>query len=271
VLQEQGFKTRIHEANVEVHRLEAQYYERLHPEVYSKQEQKRTSAKLRMVDKLVKDNQKVALDVGAGTGNLTGKLLKMGYRVTAIDISPEMCNVLKEKYRSSLQCKQLTIVCSPVEELDFEEGTFDLVTTYSVMHHLPDYVRALNCLSAFLKKGGVIYIDHEASPYYWKSESSGLATLVKAIYLHSNPILNSLYFQATGLKVPSIDYELSDFWYKKEHSLDHAQIERVFKEQGYRSASRTDYFETSAWIPNPLSPLYRALCSPEMSCWIAQK
>ena len=33
-----------------------------------------------MVDKLIVDNQKKALDFGAGTGNLTGKLLRMNYR-----------------------------------------------------------------------------------------------------------------------------------------------------------------------------------------------
>ena len=56
-------------------------------------------------------------------------------------------------------------------------GKFDLITCYSVLHHLPDYITALEGLSVFLKKGGVIYIDHEASPFYWKTEPSSLARL----------------------------------------------------------------------------------------------
>ncbi len=120
------------------------------------------------------DNRKVALDVGAGTGNLTGKLLQLGYTVTAVDISQEMCGILQKKYLAYLQSKKLTVVCSPIEELSFEEGKFDLITCYSVLHHLPDYVGALRCLSVFLKKGGVIYLDHEASPFYWKNEPSML-------------------------------------------------------------------------------------------------
>ena len=47
------------------------------------------------MDKLVTDNQKNALDIGAGSGNLTGKLLLMGYNVTAVDISAEMCAILQ--------------------------------------------------------------------------------------------------------------------------------------------------------------------------------
>ena len=271
MLQDPTLKEKIHQANITVHYLEAQYYELLHPEVYSKQEQKRITSRLQEIDKLVTDNHKLGLDVGAGTGNLTGKLLQMGYTVTAVDISQEMCTILKRKYLASLQSKKLTVVCSPVEELSFEEGKFDLVTCYSVLHHLPDYIGALRSFSVFLRKGGVMYLDHEASPYYWKNEPSSLSTLVKGIYLHSNPLLNSLYYQITGLRVPSIDYEFSDYWHKKEHALDHGSIARVFEEQNYGFSKRIDYYETSTWIPSPLAFVYRLLCSPEMSCWIAKK
>jgi ubiquinone/menaquinone biosynthesis C-methylase UbiE len=271
VLRDQTLKEKIHLANVSVHQLEAQYYELLHPEVYTKQEQKRITAKLQTVDKLVTDNQKNALDVGAGTGNLTGKLLQMGYTVTAVDISAKMCAILQRRYNAYLQSNKLTIICSPIEDLAFESGKFDLITCYSVLHHLPDYVDALCCLSVFLKKGGVIYIDHEASPFYWKAEPSSLANFIKGIYFHSNPIFNSLYFQITGLKIPSIDYCLSDYWHKKEHALDHSSIQRIIRDEKYAFARRTDYYETATWIPNPLSLIYRLLCSPEMSYWIAKK
>jgi 2-polyprenyl-3-methyl-5-hydroxy-6-metoxy-1,4-benzoquinol methylase len=271
VLQDQAFKERIHQANVSVHQIEAQYYELLHPEVYSKREQKRVTSKLQMIDKLVTDNRKNALDVGAGTGNLTGKLLQMGYTVTAVDISAEMCAILKRKYRDYLLNSKLAVVCSPIEDLAFKAGKFDLITCYSVLHHLPDYLGALRSLSVFLKKGGVIYIDHEASPFYWKTERSSLANLIKGIYLHSNPLLNSVFFQITGLRVPSIDYRLSDYWYKKEHALNHSSIQQTLKEENYASATRTDYYETSTWLPNPLSVIYRLICSPEMSCWVAKK
>ena len=198
--QDETLKEKILQANVMVHRQEAQYYEMLHPEVYSKKEQTRITTKLQMIDEFVTDNKKNALDVGAGTGNLTGKLLKMGYKVTAVDISPEMCTILKTKYSSYLKAGKLTVINSPIDTLSFNAGTFDLITGYSVLHHLPDYLTALGTLSIFLKKGGVIYIDHEASPFLGKANQARLANFVKGIYLHSNPIINILYFQITGLK-----------------------------------------------------------------------
>jgi ubiquinone/menaquinone biosynthesis C-methylase UbiE len=260
----------IHQANVKVHRVEAQYYELLHPEVYSRQEQKRVIVKLKKIDKQITSNQRNALDVGAGTGNLTGKLLQMGYNVTATDISPEMCLILKKKYTAYSPGK-LTVINSAIENLSFSKGKFDLITFYSVLHHLPDYIAALEVLSDFLKKGGIMYIDHEASPFYWKNESSNLASFVKDLYFHSNPIINSLYFGLIGLKVPTIDYTLSDYWHKKEHALNHQAIAQLFKAKGYEFSKRTDYYQHATWIPNPLYLIYRLLCSPEMSYWVAKK
>ena len=270
MLNNQPLKEQIHQANVTVHRSEAKYYEMLHPEVYSNQEQKRIIVKLKTIDLLIVSNQRNALDVGAGTGNLTGKLLQMGYNVTATDISPEMCHILKKKYLPYFPSK-LTVINSPIEDLSFSLGKFDLITFYSVLHHLPDYLTAVRTLSGFLKKGGVMYIDHEASPFYWEKEPSGLASFVKDLYFHSNPAINSFYFQLTGLKVPAIDYTLSDYWHKKEHALNHQAIHQVFKKEGFEFSKRTDYYQNATWTPNPLFPIHRLLCRPEMSYWIAKK
>ena len=266
----ENLREQIHEANISVHRSEANYYELIHPEVYGKYEQKRIDSALKMVDKLVADNQKMALDVGAGTGNLTGKLLSMGYVVTAIDISPEMCAILRKKYNRYLETGKLTIINSPIEDVNFDRNEFDLITCYSVLHHLPDYVAALKSLSVFLKKGGVIYLDHEISPFYWTIESRTVASLVKYAYFHSNPLLNILYFQIMGIHVPSINYGLSDYWHQKEHPLDHKKIEAMF-EENFDSFTRTDYHINGTWVFNPLFFVYKHICRPEMSFWVAKK
>ena len=264
-------RERIHEANVTVYQFEAEYYELLHPEVYGKQEQKRINSALRMVDQLVVGpNQKKALDFGAGTGNLTGKLLHLDYQVTAIDISAEMCTILKKKYKTYLDTKKLIVINSPIEDVKFDKEEFDLITCYSVLHHLPDYIDAIQRLSVFLKKGGVMYIDHEASPFYWNDESNNMANFVKLIYFHSNPIINSLYFQITGVTIPSLDYTLSDYWHKKEHHLDYKKIEHIF-EKTFDSFKRKDYHLNGTWVPNPIFYLYKRICKPEMSFWAAKK
>lgn len=267
----QDLKERIHEANIEVHRFEAGYYELLHPEVYSKREQKRLNRVLMMVDKLVTKKRKKALDLGSGTGNLTAKLLRMGYNVTAIDISAEMCAVLKKRFNAYLKTGKLVVFNSPIEDVIFDKNCFDLIACYSVLHHLPDYAGELCKLSAFLKKGGVMYLDHEPSPFYWKSESQSLAHIVKSMYLHSNPLINALHFQLIGITVPSINYAFSDYWHKKEHPLNHKEIEWIFKKEGFDFFKRVDYHLSGTWVLNPLFYLYKRICRPEMSFWIAKK
>ncbi|MBN1245314.1 class I SAM-dependent methyltransferase [Candidatus Bathyarchaeota archaeon] len=267
----ENLRESIHEANVTVHRFEAEYYELFHPEVYSEQEQKRVGSVLKLVDKLVADNQQKALDFGAGTGNLTGKLLRMGYKVTAIDISAEMCAILERKYKTYLENKKLIVINAPIESMSFDRGEFDLIACYSVLHHLPDYVDTLQRLSVFLKKGGVLYVDHEASPFYWKDESHKLANMIKLIHFHSNPLLNALYFQVARVKIPPIDYTLSDYWHKKEHSLDHGKIEGVFEKENFEFFTRVDYHLKGTWVSNPIFYIYRRFCKPEMSFWVAKK
>ena len=268
----ENLRERIHKANISVHRFEAKYYELIHPEVYSEQEQKRVNSTLKMVNKLIVDNQKKALDFGAGTGNLTGKLLHMGYKVTAIDISPEMCKILKNKFKNYLKAKKLIVINSPIEDISFDRDEFDLITCYSVLHHLPDYVCAIQRLSSFLKKGGVMYLDHEISPFYWKSEPHHVARLVKLIYFHSNPLLNALYFRIMGVNIPSIDYVLSDYWHSKEHPLDHGRIEYIFEKENFGFFTRIDYhINRRTWVLNPIFYIYKYTCKPEMSFWVAKK
>jgi len=271
---DEDLQEKIHEANVSLHRFEAKYYELVHPEVYNRPEQKRLNSTLKMVDQLIADNRvqvKCALDFGAGTGNITGKLLRMGYNVTAIDISNEMCNLLKKKYEPFLESERLRVINSPIEDVSFKKGEFDLITCYSVLHHLPDYVDTLHRLSGFLRKGGVMYLDHEMSPFYWKSELSILANFVKSAFFHSNPLFNTLCFMFMGVNVPSFDYSLSDYWHKKEHPLDHQKIRCVFERETYEFFKRTDYHLRRAWFLNPIFHLYTYFCRPETSFWIAKK
>ena len=270
-LMSENLRDKIHEANVAVHRFEAEYYELLHPEVYCKQEQRRINSVLKQVDKLITDNQKKALDFGAGTGNLTGKLLRMNYKVTAIDISAEMCRILKKKFKTYIEAKKLFVINSPIEDVSFNRNEFDLITCYSVLHHLPAYVDAIQRLSTFLKNVGVMYLDHEASPFYWKNESRSMAHLLKHVYFHSNPLLNTLYFQITSVNIPSLDYRLSDYWHKKEHPIDHSEIEYIFGKENFEFFTRTDYHLKGTWVFNPIFPIYKRTCKPEMSFWVAKK
>lgn len=271
----EDLRERIHEANIELHRLEAKSYEFIHSEIYNKREQKRINSTLKRVNKIICNNQKRVLDFGAGTGNLTGKLLHMGYEVTAIDISTEMCELLKNKYKNYLENKKLRVINSKIEDVSFNKEEFDLITCYSVLHHLPDYVDVIRKLTFFLKKGGIMYLDHEESSFFW-DESQNCARLEKIVhyvYLKSSRLLNRLINWIIGINANYINAQtrLADYWDKKEHHLDYSKIENIFEEEKFSFFTRENYHHHITWIANPFFYLYKYTCKPDMSLWLAKK
>ncbi len=108
-----------------------------------------------------------ALDIGAGTGNLTLELLKAGIRVTAIDISQAMLARLKHNAKSAQldEKNNLTTVCQPVDEylsqLTSSGEKFSLVCACSFYHHLPDYLTTVENASQLVLPAGFFYLTHE--------------------------------------------------------------------------------------------------------------
>jgi ubiquinone/menaquinone biosynthesis C-methylase UbiE len=268
-------RKRIHDANIELHQIEAKYYGFIHSEIYNKREQKRINSTLKRVNEIICDNQRKVLDFGAGTGNLTGKLLHIGYEVTAIDISAEMCELLKNKYKRYLENKKLRVINSKIEDVSFNKEEFDLITCYSVLHHLPDYVDVIRKLTFFLKTGGVMYLDHEESQLFWDEfqNCSRFKKNVRYVYFRSNRLLNRLITWIRGINIPYISERarLADYWDKKEHHLDYSKIEHIFEEENFRFFMREDYHLHVTWIPNPIFYIYKYVCKPDMSLWIAKK
>jgi ubiquinone/menaquinone biosynthesis C-methylase UbiE len=271
--EDKSLRAVVHKANVEIHQVEAGYYNLIHVEIYNKHEQRRIMSMLKKTDSLILNNSKSVLDFGAGTGNLTGKLLSLGYHVTAVDISAEMCGILKKRYASYLESGKLNVVNSAVENLNFDKNEFDLITCYSVLHHLPNYVGTIQQLSGYLKKGGVMYLDHE-TPFLWNTPGFG-ERFVKSTYLRFGYLLNKIYFKVKKIAFPaalySLDYALSDYWTSKEHHIESEKIEDFFKKNNFDSFCRVDYHLKREWAFNPFFYFYRHFCKPDASLWIARK
>src|SRR5205823_2480921 len=55
---------------------------------------------------------------------------------------------------------------------ELADQSFDLIATYSVLHHIPDYLAACAEMARLCRPGGVVVIDHEASPNVWQPDAS---------------------------------------------------------------------------------------------------
>jgi ubiquinone/menaquinone biosynthesis C-methylase UbiE len=258
-----NLKDSIFNANIEVHKIEAPFYDVIHPEIYNSVEQRRIMNNLKKVDGLIRNNGKKALDFGAGTGNVTGKLLDLGYNVVAVDISREMCGQLKRKFPKAIEKNKLKVINSKIE--DFSNGKFDLIVCFSVLHHLPDYVETIKRLSQMLKTDGVMLLEHELSPYPVENDA------VEFFYRFSNELINTAFLFFKRISKPAIDYSLCDYWASEKHRINHAQIEAVFKNLGFKHYQRYDFYVNFTYIRNPMLYIYKAMSKPDSCYWIAIK
>lgn len=114
------------------------------------------------------------LDVACGTGVLIPDYLKRNVKsVTAIDISPEMIKIAKEKFTED----NVTIICGDVETEEFEQK-FDCIMVYNAFPHFPEPENLLRLLAAHLKEGGTLTVAHGMSRAQIDRHHSGGASKV---------------------------------------------------------------------------------------------
>jgi len=219
------------------------------------------------VSSLARCKTRVALDFGCGTGNLTSKLLDLGWKVVAADISDSMLAILRQKLPEACSSGRLQILKIANKDLGFPDGHFGMVVTYSVLHHLFDYMHTIKELCRVLDKGGVLYLDHEASDRYWELEGNRAYRL----YLDMSYHVNRAYLRySRHRQVPHIDYTWSDYRTKESSKIDWALIRDHLAKSGFRFYDE-NYLLHSTFLPNPLYLLLFAVGVRDMRTLVSVK
>ena len=97
------------------------------------------------------------LEVGAGKGNDSLRLAKLGAKVIASDQSKESAFRIKKKVNESAGC--VSVVVGDVCNLPFKATRFDLVFSQGTIEHFKDPRAALREQHFVLKSGGLILVD----------------------------------------------------------------------------------------------------------------
>ncbi len=111
------------------------------------------------------------LDMGCGSGWHADWLAQCGYRVVGIDISTDMIRVSLERlgrlYREEVLADlDLLFLCADSENLPLSDGMFQGVVMYEMLHHLPEWKKALSEVTRVLQKGGrLVIIDPSVNHY----------------------------------------------------------------------------------------------------------
>jgi len=185
--------------NRAIHDRIADTYDECHVEIYNRTEQSRLHNALTGMLALVHPSARPprVLDFGAGTGNVTRHLLDMGASVVAADVSPQSLARLERKLGHSDALE--TLVINGKDLAGVADSSFDLVVTYSVLHHVPDYLGAVEELLRVVRPGGMVCIDHEVCPSFWTADAAYLSYLGELDRERRDAHLRQLGFDAGPL------------------------------------------------------------------------
>lgn len=260
---------RLIEHNASAHDQVAAVYDGKHTEIYNPLEQARLARTVAELVALTGKARPDALDMGAGTGNLCMKFVAAGCNASAADVSARSLELLARKAPPGTTI-QTRLIDSP--RLPFDDATFDIVGTYSVLHHVPDYLFAVREMARVLRPGGWLYIDHESSPGSWKHDPAlaeyRLATrLTRAAHvsqlLRSGELFSYAFAKTVFMKV------FVDRRYEREGDIhvwpdDHIEwdrIEAVLAECGATIVKAHDYLLYRPRGGEELHQRYRDRCS----------
>ena len=113
----------------------------------------------RVLDEAAPEPGMVAVDIGCGSGQLTLRIAPLVASVVAIDVSQKMIDLLATN-ASAAGVTNVTGRAVPVEHLDIEAGSVDLVVSNYVLHHLrdADKAKAVAKAASWLRPGGRLVV-----------------------------------------------------------------------------------------------------------------
>jgi ubiquinone/menaquinone biosynthesis C-methylase UbiE len=94
------------------------------------------------------------LDMACGTGVLSRRLEKQGFRVTGLDFSFQSLRLLRQATNT------IRLVQADAETLPFASASFDTVTCMGAWRHFPDPQRVLQEICRILRPDGIFFVGY---------------------------------------------------------------------------------------------------------------
>jgi SAM-dependent methyltransferase len=114
---------------------------------------RRTAARhLRIVERYAQRGR--LLDVGCASGLFLLRAVAAGWQVAGVEPSESLWRQAREALAGSGE-----VHCATLEEAGLPAGSFDAVTLWDVLEHVPDPVGFLRACTALLKPGGHLFLN----------------------------------------------------------------------------------------------------------------
>jgi Methylase involved in ubiquinone/menaquinone biosynthesis len=158
------------------HNLEAEFYDKRHPEIYDEERESWEKIGKHIFNK---EKSMTLLDIGTGAGFVPialSRYLKKDDKVICTDLSENMLKVT-EKYMAGQNNIKKEFIKADALEVSNMGLKADIVTMNSVLHHIPDYERVLPKLAKLVNSEGYFVIMHERNRLHPENKSVYLAVL----------------------------------------------------------------------------------------------
>ncbi len=141
---------------------------------------------LKLFRKYLPDGDGLAvLDAGCGPGFFSLVLSKLGYKVTALDYTPQMLEETRKNVTKLGIIENVEILRGNIQELQFDDNTFDIIVSRNVMWTLDYPDKAYQEWLRVLKPGGTFLnfdsnfvnslYDEDLQAQYKKDEQEAIA------------------------------------------------------------------------------------------------
>ncbi len=263
--------------NIKAHNKIARKYEKKHGEIFNDIEQARIrDAVVEIITTVRTGGQDLkALDVGCGSGNLSRHLIGEGVYTVSADVSEKFLELVEAEFSGTGLCETMQLNGQDLNGL--EDCTFDIAATYSVLHHVPDYLHLLKEMCRVLKHGGVIYLDHEGNEAYFNKSVEytrflKLAKRKSVAVKHYLGLLFSFGFYVRFIRKrinPRFKGEGDIHVWPDDH-IEWDKIEKLLYSEGFHIVKKQDYLNYNRRYRKEVYELYKDKCN-DTTMLIARK
>ena len=236
-------------------------YSELKPSVYTENERIKKANKTISVlkDYFNEISSLSLLDIGSSTGIMTNEYAKHCQDVTGVDLDTTAVKYSTNQY----QRENLKFICAPIEEIDFPDSSYDVITCSQIYEHVPSDEKLMKEILRLLKPGGVCYFAAGnrfkiIEPHYNLPFLSFLPKKVANVYIRLFTKHDFYYENLQSLrnlkklvsKFEIIDYTLKIIKYPSRFSADDMLLEKTLKYFLFNAIAKVFYFmiPTYIWI-----------------------
>lgn len=109
---------------------------------------------------LVSDEQALAIDLGAGPADIPVRLARArpGWKIVAVDASAAMLSFAEERIEDEDLAGRIELRLADAKKTPFDEDTFDVVFSNSILHHLTDVAAFWREVIRIARPGAFVFL-----------------------------------------------------------------------------------------------------------------